>query len=97
MSGRSAGRLQERRTGEANLGKDGTNIDDSGPDKAGGSRPGPPAASLDEAVAAMMDMPHPLDILGEPGSYGFNVSHSGTVPRIQDSACPKPQTLNPQP
>ena len=79
-SGRSAGRPQERRTGEANLGKDGTNIDDSGPDKAGGSQLGPPAASLEEAVAAMMDTPHPLDILGEPGSYGFNVSGSGAEP-----------------
>lgn len=70
---------EPRRTGEANLGEDGTNIDDSGPDKAGRSRLGPSAKSLAEALAAIMDMPHPLDILGEPGSYGFTVR---STPRL---------------
>ena len=68
------GQIEQRRTGDANLGKDGTNIDDSGPDKALRSPVGPSATSVPEAIAAIMDTPHPLDILGEPGSYGFTVS-----------------------
>ena len=64
-------------TGEDNLGADGGNIDDSGPDKAGGAQLGPPACTLTDAVMALMDTPHPLDILGEPGSYGFQVGLSG--------------------
>ena len=30
------------------------------------------AGSVREAMDAVMDTPHPLDILGEPGSYGFD-------------------------
>lgn len=69
----SEGQLEQRRTGDANLGEDGSNIDDSGPDKELRSPVGLSAASVPEAIAAIMDTPHPLDILGEPGSYGFSV------------------------
>jgi hypothetical protein len=31
---------------------------------------GRPAASRDEVLAALMDCPHPLDTLAEPGAYG---------------------------
>lgn len=64
---------ERRRTGEANLGEDGSNIDDSGPDRLGGACLGAPVKSVADAIAALMDTPHPLDILGEPGSYGFTV------------------------
>ncbi|KAK9862296.1 hypothetical protein WJX84_006672 [Apatococcus fuscideae] len=33
-------------------------------------KPRPKASSVAEALAALMDFPHPLDILGEPNSYG---------------------------
>lgn len=65
---------EQRRSGRANTTDKGTNIDDSGPDRTGGAKLGPPVESVANAIAALMDTPHPLDILGEPGSYGFSVS-----------------------
>lgn len=75
------GQTEARRTGSANLGSDGSNIDDSGSDRMGGARLGPKARTVNEALAAIMDTPHPLDTLGEPGSYGFTVSPSLSASR----------------
>lgn len=41
-----------------------------------GAALGRPAVSRDEALAAIMDCPHPLETLGEPGAYGTNGSIS---------------------
>ena len=65
---------EQRRSGRANTTEKGTNIDDSGPDRTGGAKLGAPVQNVTNAIAALMDTPHPLDILGEPGSYGFTVS-----------------------
>ena len=72
-SARSGAKQEQRRSGRANTTEKGTNIDDSGPDRTGGAKLGAPVESVANAIAALMDTPHPLDILGEPGSYGFTV------------------------
>lgn len=72
-SGGNGARPERRRTGTANTTEEGANIDDNAPDRTGGAKLGPPVKSVADAIAALMDTPHPLDILGEPGSYGFTV------------------------
>lgn len=48
---------------------------------------GPAAGSVQAAFAAIMDTPHPLDILGEPGSYGNDVGTPLCVPPTSTCLC----------